>query len=265
MIVSLFNYATELHLTSPSYNGLLENITMFNDKIVFHKNVDNPLHIKISDRDRVRYKVSEEIEFQLRLRIIDRQNVVVSSTYLVPEIEGHFFSTVVTKEALDDLRADEMYTFIITKVENDVETPLYLDHDFNTQGELEVRGNYLDTYHEVHTHTEPYPTFKYGQATTKSAKHVFSVIIKRDETLYGISITNVEGTETNCTVTLEKNGQGHYPFSERSEQWDEVLSIPHKGESVIPFTTIPERVYMRVVLHTDKPEDFQLNVEKVAR
>lgn len=293
MIISLFSYKNEINLTKSNYNGITENVTMFQDKIVIHRNMDNVIHFKITDRDRVRFRVNEESDYQIGLRIIDDKKVVVSKMYLTPKIEGDFFSTIIPKEMVNSLSKDDDYTFIVTFKENGIETPLYTDHDFNAVGTLEILENYADTVTDVYSRTEPYVFFSDGKVKEKKAKHVFSTILPRDEKLYSVRLKTIEndaiepqessstdqdndfinsdendnpetisGTKS-CYITIEKSNQGYYPFNEKAQQWDEVVTLPHYGNTEIPIVLIPERVYMRVVIHTEEPERFELVVEKL--
>lgn len=266
MPIPLFCYNQAIHLTSTDYHGRKENTTMFQETLRIHQNMSNPVHITISDRDRVRLKITEdeELPFQLRIRIINRQRIVVYSEYLVPVIEGDFFKVILTKELVNSMESDETYHFTITQVDNSTqeETPLYIDHNFNIMGRIEVVSNFRDVYTEIVTQVDNYATRQNGKDVSLDNKFYFITPVLNNADLVSVEVLP-QHLDKHCIITIERDNQSRYPMTERPSQWDEVISLrsPPEG-TTLPINLIPERVYFRVVIHTDYPDAFVLRITK---
>ncbi len=266
MSIPLFKYNQTIHLASTNYHGQKENTTMFQPSLRVHKNMTNPIHVTISDRDRVRVKVNEgeEVPFKLRVRIINRQRIVIYNEYLVPVVDGNFFKINLGVDVVNSLESEETYKYTITQVDNltNEETPLYIDHNFNVMGNLEVVSNFMDTYTEISTHTEEYLTRERNKDVRLKSKHYFTTPILRHEDLVSVMVKSNDPSVL-CMVTIEKDNQSRYPMTERPAQWDEIATLNPRPEGItLPITLIPERVYFRVVIHTDRPENFYLELTK---
>lgn len=274
MLLDLYRYFHTIPLTNSNYSGKLENVAMFNDTLVLHKNVDNTFHIKITDRDRVTYTPDDDSESESSIkflfRIIDERKVVVSKFYLDFINDGKYFKATIPKDKINELDSRTEYTFMVTieeTVEDTVtEMPLYTDHDFSGQGFIKVEDNFKDIETEVFTRTEVYQkTGTFGSPISeKEGKHFFNEIILNDGNIYDIEVKSIDD-ETQCAVTFEINNQGHYPANPRSEQWDTTATYYGIGtDTTSILTRIPERVYVRILIHTYDPDNFELHVSKIS-
>jgi len=264
MVIALFNYIQSIHLTQPKFSGIKENTTMFQSDLFIHQNMDNPIYLVISDRDRVRLKVNEDQppNFSLKLRIIDERKKVVATDILEPVFSENHFSVIIPKSLANSLEGDDVYRYTITMVEGDQEYPLYTDHNFSVMGNLHVKENFYDTFHETYNKLEKYIYRKDYKDEEMNNKFYFADMFIKDKSLVSINLKR-HSPQSHCVVTLEKNVQNHYPLTHRKEQWREVVTIQNPFENGIPIDMIPELVYMRIVIHTNDPDNFYLDVEKL--
>lgn len=271
MILTLYNYNYRIPVTLSNYTGQLGNVTMFDDTLVLHKNMNNIFQLSIHDRDRVKLKIDEQSPLKVKFRIISEDDVVVSSFYLEHYENGNFWEYNIPKEEVNKLNDGESYSFIATLYKEDLqgnneEIPLYVDHNFKLMGYINVHDNYFDIVEEVYTTTEPIIDRYLTDETELSAKHFFIDHLFNDGNVYKVEVRSVDET-SQCSVSLDKHRQMHYPITPRNEQWDTVATYYGIGQDVteIAFQPIPERVYSRVIIHTDTPQNFELVVHRIQR
>lgn len=268
MILTLYNYNYRIPVTFNNYTGQLGNVTMFDDTLVLHKNVNNTFQLKVNDRDRVRLKIDEENPISIKFRIIDEDGVVVSSFYLVPEISGHFWEYTIPKDEINDLNDGENYKFTATlyNPDDESEKPLYVDHNFKMMGSVTVHDNYYDIITEEYTTTEPIITRYLTDETVLDGKHFFVDHIFNDGSIYKVEVRSFDESKR-CSVSLDKHMQRHYPIQPKNEQWETVATYYGIGidTTEIAFQPIPERVYARIIIHTDDPDNFELIVHRIQR
>lgn len=168
---------------------------MFDDTLVLHKNMNNVFQLTITDRDRVRLKIDEDSFLQVKFRIIDEDDVVVSSTYLDSKKEGDFWETIIPKDEVNKLHSGEGYRFAVTLYQEDAggnyeEEPLYVDHNFKLMGYAEVHDNFFDIRLDEYVHTEPVIDHFRDEEYEFDAKHFFTHTIFNDGNIQKIEIVN---------------------------------------------------------------------------
>lgn len=285
MILTVYNYNYQIPVTMSRYSGQLGNVTMFDDTLVLHKNMNNVFQLNITDRDRVRLKVTEETPIQVKFRIISEDGVVVSMFYLSFKETGNFWEFIIPKDEVNKLDTGDGYNFTATLHEfddmgNSQETPLYVDHNFKLMGRIDVHDNFFDIETEIFTTTEPLVDHYLNDEREFEAKHFFIDHLYNDGNLYHVEVRYIEpepvydddgvlvpNVPDRCSVTLEKNMQTHYPINPRNEQWNAVATFYGVGveDTTIDFSKIDERTYARVIIHTERPENFELVVHKITQ
>ena len=285
MILTVYNYNYQIPVTMPRYSGQLGNVTMFDDTLVLHKNMNNVFQLTITDRDRVRLKVDDELPIQVKFRIISEDDVVVSTFYLDFENEGNFWKSIIPRDEVNKLIADDNYRFTATLYELDInnvpqELPLYVDHNFKLMGYIDVKDNFFDIVENVYTTTEPIVDHYLDNETELMAKHFFIDHLYNDGNLYKVEVKFIEPEPElddeglplpieyeRCYVTLERHMQSHYPIQPRNEQWEPVSTYYGIGvdDTEIDISKIAEKTYARVIIHTKNPENFEMVVHKIQR
>lgn len=201
MILTLYNYTYRIPVTISRYSGKLGNVTMFDDTLVLHKNMNNVFQLTITDRDRVRLKLDEDSTLQVKFRIISEDDVVVSSSYLESKFEGDFWQMIIPKEEVNALTADGGYRFAVTMYKEDaggnfIEEPLYVDHNFKLMGYVEVHDNFFDIKETSYYNTEPVVDHFLDSEEEFEAKHFFTDVIYNDGNIHKIEVvSNIEDDE----------------------------------------------------------------------
>lgn len=285
MILTLYSYNFKIPVTLSRYSGQLGNVTMFDDTLVLHKNMNNIFQLTITDRDRVKLKLDEDSPLQVKFRIISEDEVVVSSFYLDYKNDGNFWEFIIPKDEVNKLEADAGYRFAATLYQEDLagnneEIPLYVDHNFKLMGYIEVNDNYFDIIEHTYTGTEPVVDHYLNDEREFEAKHFFIDTLFNDDNIYKVEVKYIppspefdENDEPlpipleRCSVTLEKNNQTHYPIDPKNEQWEPVSTYYGIGveETEIDVSKIALKNYGRVIIHTANPESFELVVHKIDR
>ena len=285
MILTLYSYNFKIPVTMSRYSGQLGNVTMFDDTLVLHKNMNNIFQLTITDRDRVRLKLDEESPLKVKFRIISEDEVVVSSFYLDYKNDGNFWEFVIPKDEVNKLESDAGYRFAATLYKEDLqgnneEVPLYVDHNFKLMGYLEVHDNYFDIIENTYTMTEPVVDHYLTDEKEFEAKHFFIDTLFNDDNIYKVEVKYVMPEQEfdefgeplpipldRCYVTLERNTQTHYPIEPKNDQWEPVATYYGMGieDTEIDFNKIPLKTYGRVIIHTERPDNFELIVHKIDR
>ena len=147
-MIHIYKYSRTVPIfRNVSYEGLENTSTMFNDTITLHRNLDNVLNFKLTDRDRSSIALENK---NICVKIVDDETTIVVDTfYLSPTNNTKIYSVVLPKEFINQLLPRRGYGYFVSIVDAEGnEEPLYIDHDFMMKGEMEVIDNYSEIVRE---------------------------------------------------------------------------------------------------------------------
>lgn len=126
-----------------SFEGLENTSTMFNDSITLHRNVNNVLNFKLTDRDRRSVDIDN---VNITVKIVDlHSTLIVDTFYLSPTDNRKIFKATLPASSVNQLLPRRDYNFIVSLIDaNGEEEALYIDHDFMMGGTITVVDNYSD-------------------------------------------------------------------------------------------------------------------------
>lgn len=132
-MIHIYHYNNLIDLTA--LQGNLGNTTMFNDKIKLFKGLDNKIHFKIRNTDRVT-QTPNNVVFTL----LDSNKVILLQSYLDFDENDKKYTLSITNQQLTDVTPSKAFYFTLS-YRNDSDNgsmPLFVDHNFEIHGKVEV-------------------------------------------------------------------------------------------------------------------------------
>ena len=237
-----------------SNEGLENTSTMFDETITLHRNLDNVLNFKLTDRDR-RSIVTENKNICVKI-VDDETTLIVDTFYLSPTNNAKIFTTTLPKTFINELLPRRGYGFFVTLVDaSGNEEPIYIDHDFLIRGEIEV----LDNYSEVITNKidEGYSTRLDTHEDEIDGEYVLDEYIEADGDFRSVEFMTYDDTVSPpINVKIQKHREKYFPVRTVDEiQWEDFIEVSNIHNHVWSYNELPKGKY-RAVLITDNPDDY---------
>ena len=225
---------------------------MFNDKIKLYKGVNNPIQFKIRDLDRVT-KTPSNVSFTL----LDKNKVILLQTYLELQENDKKYTLTLDKQTLSEIEPSTGYYFILTFLDEDNNPiPLFVDHDFNVHGKVEVHNAVTPVQIESFSNIEE---VKYDYLDDKVPSNYHFIIDERfnvdDKTIKFVFTSSKE-----VDLHVFKHRRKYYPvLPKEMKQWELDQSYYNIDEKQI--LSLPKGHYMFVVGSEDKQFTVELFYE----
>lgn len=263
-MIHIYKYSRTVPIfRNVSYEGLENTSTMFNDTITLHRNLDNVLNFKLTDRDRRSIEIENK---NICVKIVDdKTTLVVDTFYLSPTNNAKVFSVVLPKTFINQLLPRRGYGFFVSLVDAEgKEEPLYIDHDFMMKGELEVVDNYSEIVSEKMN--ESYSIRLDSHEDEVDGEYVLDSFIDVDENFRMVEFKTYDDQVSDpIKVKIQKHRGKYYPIRpEDSSQWEDFIEVNNIHNHTWSHHELPEGKY-RAVLITETPEDYFFVYSKINR
>lgn len=260
-MIHLYQYTRLIPVFRNSGNEGLENTDMFNDHIVLHRNMTNRLKFKLTDRDRRSIDLDNQ---KIKIKIIDDESTLVVDTfYLYPTEKSKIFAVELDKEFVNQLSPRFGYSFVACVEFGDgSEEMLFLDHDFQSKGAIEVVDNYSET--DQYTLTDF--TQREDQHEYKvDGEYYLTQHIHVDENFVSLEVKSYDGT-TRTDFELQKHAERYYPVSTQDDtQWRSFTKVYDSNSHTFTKDQLGRGYYRVLLTDNDQPGDFFVIVTHIAR
>ena len=263
-MIHIYKYSRTVPLfRNVSYEGLENTSTMFNDMITLHRNLDNVLNFKLTDRDR-RSIVLENKNICVKI-VDDKTTLVVDTFYLSPTDNTKIYSVILPKTFVNQLLPRHGYGFFVSIVDaQGAEEPLYIDHDFMMKGELEI----VDNYSEITTEkmNESYSQRLDAHEKEVEGEYVLDEFIESDGDFRKVEFKTYDDQVSDAIkVKIQKHRGKYFPVRTNDElQWEDFIEVSNIHNHTWSYQELPEGKY-RAVLITETPEEYFFVYSKINR
>lgn len=253
-MISIFKYTKTVPIfRNVSNEGLGNTDAMFNDTITLHRNMDNTINFKLTDRDR------RTVQFENKnicVRIVDDETHLVADTfYLSPTQTPKVLSATLPSAFVNQLDPRLGYSFFVAIESPDGSLePLYIDHDFHMSGNVTVLDNYSEVVQDKHD--------GYHQRTDNfeddiRGEYCLSTFINVDVNFRQLDFKTYDSQSSEpVSIKIQKHHGKYFPIStEDDSQWREFLEVKNVHTHSWSHVELPEGKY-RAVLTTETPEQY---------
>lgn len=263
-MIHIYKYSRTVPIfRNATTEGLENTSTMFNDTITLHRNLDNVLNFKLTDRDR-RSIVLENKNISVKI-VDDETTLVVDTFYLSPTNNTKIYSTTLPKDFVNQLLPRRGYAYFVSLVDAEgIEEPLYVDHDFMMKGGIEV----MDNYSEVVTNkmTETYEIRLDAHEKEVDGEYVLDEYIESDGDFRMLQFKTYDDLVSSpITVKIQKHRAKYFPVRPNDElQWEDFIEVSNIHSHTWSYHELPKGKY-RAVLFTETPEEYFFLYSKINR
>ena len=254
-----------------------ENNAMFNETVNIYKRYRNTLRFKVTDRDRRSVDLTGT---DLKLTIIDdHTELPVASYYLSVTNTNNIIEVVLDPSDIEDLEESEYYSYVASIVHDrgtvdEVEEPLYTDHNFEITGRMHVKEpkkkvtetvvsetrkrienfmNRLMNQFQIHDHDDV--DFIDGQ-------YYFDYLITTDDQ-YISSFFYSNDNSVISELIIQKHNRKDFPLNLRDNtQWKDDMKLFNVGDTEIKLNLKTWEHY-RIVMVTHHPEPYRLRIKHI--
>lgn len=260
-MIHLYKYVRTIPIFRNVSNEGLENTsTMFNDTITLHRNVNNVLKFKLTDRDRRTVNIGNQ---NIKVNIVDdATTLIVDTFYLSPTENTKIFEVTLPKTFVNQLLPRRDYSFTVTIVDaHGEEEALYIDHDFMMGGSITVYDNYSEIDAEKY---EGYVQRVDAHEKDVDGEYVLEDYIEVDEDFVKVELLSYDSiNDPEITVKLQKFREKYYPVRVNEElQWKDYIEVHNTNSHVWSNIELPKGKY-RLVLLTQDPSPYFMVYHKI--
>ena len=253
-MIHIFKYLQIVPLFRNVSNEGLENTnTMFNESITLHRNVDNVLNFKLTDRDRRSIDIDNK---NIKVKIIDdHTKLIVDTFYLSSTNNAKVFKADIPATFVNQLLPRRDYSFNATIEDSSGnEEPLYIDHDFMMRGNITVIDNYSEIvskkYEDYSLRLDTFDREIEGEYFLEQYIDVNDDFIKMEFMTYDELVSDP------VTIKIQKNRKRFFPIATDDEiQWLDHITIHNTHMHTWSNVELEEGRY-RVVLITEVPQEY---------
>lgn len=260
-MINLYQYTQLIPVFRNSGNEGLENTEMFNDHIVLHRNMKNRLKFKLTDRDRRSINLDNE---KIKIKIVDDESTLVVDTfYLYPTEKSKIFAVELDAAFVNQLLPRFDYSFV-TSVEmaDGTEEVLYMDHDFQSKGSVEVVDNYSETDERAITGFTQRVDHNDKEIT---GDHYLTDYIHVDDDFLGMEVKSYDGT-IRTDFVLQRHKERYFPVSTEDDgQWKSFTKVYDSASQTFSKDQLSKGYYRLVLTDNVAPEDFFVIVTHIVR
>jgi len=246
-----------------SYEGLENTTTMFDDTLTLHRNLDNVLNFKLTDRDRRSIATDNR---NICVKIVDDETTLIVDTfYLSPTENAKIYTVVLPKTFVNQLLPRRGYSYFVSlKDAEGNEEPLYIDHNFMLKGDITVEDNYSEIVSEKMN--ENYSLRLDAHEEEVEGEYVLDDYVEVDENFRSLELKTYNDLSSDAIrIKIQKHRGKYFPVRPNDHlQWEDFIEVSNVHNHTWSFQELPEGKY-RVILYTQVPEEYFFIYSKINR